>query len=479
MIQRTVAAEVVENGAQQQHPALLQPVIRRVGNKANVSSACGPCKRAHLACDPARPCKRCVNIGKEDQCEDVPHKKRGRPKVNKTPSVDPYARPAQRPAPPPPSVVDDRKWRPPTNYDSPYSTTSPPVQLGSLAPRMPSPPRTAMVAPPGSYDSAAQSPYSAQPPASVSAHTIAHPSALGPFTLFCSTDLKILRASADCYEYLGFHPHELLNLDLLRWIHTTDHHLINQIRDQLLNVSYLPTPPHTSRETYVAIVTANEQELKSPAPGMGDPFPHQTVRMFHGDGMIYPFNVRMHLGGGLGGSLWQKDTLGKIYLVVSCLPVPSDSLQDPQGRRPSHYASAPPAPAPPPPSGALPSFSSIAAAADSPGAQTYHRPPSAPGQSGPYYSRPSTSSSTPYPPGHSGLSPRAPSPGGHGSYSRYHSYPPPHGQPGYYLPTSGPYDRRLDAHPDEWRRHGHPLPPPGALGSGAPPPDYHRGWDRQ
>jgi hypothetical protein len=54
------------------HPAPAQPVIRRVGNKANVSSACGPCKRAHLACDPARPCKRCVNIGKEDQCEDVP-----------------------------------------------------------------------------------------------------------------------------------------------------------------------------------------------------------------------------------------------------------------------------------------------------------------------------------------------------------------------------------------------------------------------
>lgn len=48
------------------------PVIKRVGGKANVSSACGPCKRAHLACDVARPCKRCVNMGKEDQCEDVP-----------------------------------------------------------------------------------------------------------------------------------------------------------------------------------------------------------------------------------------------------------------------------------------------------------------------------------------------------------------------------------------------------------------------
>jgi hypothetical protein len=46
--------------------------VRRIGGKANVSSACGPCKKAHLACDVQRPCKRCTNMGKEDQCEDVP-----------------------------------------------------------------------------------------------------------------------------------------------------------------------------------------------------------------------------------------------------------------------------------------------------------------------------------------------------------------------------------------------------------------------
>lgn len=46
--------------------------IKRVGGKANVSSACAPCKKAHLACDVMRPCKRCVNMGKEELCEDVP-----------------------------------------------------------------------------------------------------------------------------------------------------------------------------------------------------------------------------------------------------------------------------------------------------------------------------------------------------------------------------------------------------------------------
>lgn len=53
-------------------PSLDGPPIKRVGGKANVSSACGPCKRAHLACDIGRPCKRCINMGKQDQCEDVP-----------------------------------------------------------------------------------------------------------------------------------------------------------------------------------------------------------------------------------------------------------------------------------------------------------------------------------------------------------------------------------------------------------------------
>jgi hypothetical protein len=68
-----------------------------------VFKACVHCKRAHLACDNERPCKRsvcagahapasllnlpwdsCVHLGKSDSCVDVEHKKRGRPKAQKT-----------------------------------------------------------------------------------------------------------------------------------------------------------------------------------------------------------------------------------------------------------------------------------------------------------------------------------------------------------------------------------------------------------
>ena len=43
----------------------------------HVARACQHCKKAHLACDEQRPCKRCVRLGKTD-CRDVEHKRRGR-----------------------------------------------------------------------------------------------------------------------------------------------------------------------------------------------------------------------------------------------------------------------------------------------------------------------------------------------------------------------------------------------------------------
>ncbi|KAJ3329622.1 hypothetical protein HDU91_003817, partial [Kappamyces sp. JEL0680] len=46
----------------------------------HVGKACVHCKKAHLACDHGRPCKRCIHLGKTD-CVDVEHKRRGRPRT--------------------------------------------------------------------------------------------------------------------------------------------------------------------------------------------------------------------------------------------------------------------------------------------------------------------------------------------------------------------------------------------------------------
>ncbi|KAL1999437.1 hypothetical protein VTN02DRAFT_4518 [Thermoascus thermophilus] len=62
--------------------------------KAHVASACVNCKRKHLGCDSARPCRRCVLAGKASTCVDVTHKKRGRPplKAEEAP-LRPYTSP--------------------------------------------------------------------------------------------------------------------------------------------------------------------------------------------------------------------------------------------------------------------------------------------------------------------------------------------------------------------------------------------------
>ncbi|KAI8063278.1 hypothetical protein BC940DRAFT_369794 [Gongronella butleri] len=56
----------------------------------NVASACVNCRKAHLACDVNRPCRRCVTLGKADSCQDIKHKKRGRPKLNPRNSQSTY-----------------------------------------------------------------------------------------------------------------------------------------------------------------------------------------------------------------------------------------------------------------------------------------------------------------------------------------------------------------------------------------------------
>eukprot|EP00158_Paraphelidium_tribonemae_P002646 Partr_v1_DN25536_c1_g1_i2_m20808 putative GAL4 len=53
----------------------------RRSSLGNVQAACANCKKAHLACDNERPCRRCVAGNKQAGCIDIKHKKRGRPSI--------------------------------------------------------------------------------------------------------------------------------------------------------------------------------------------------------------------------------------------------------------------------------------------------------------------------------------------------------------------------------------------------------------
>ncbi|KAI9225875.1 MAG: hypothetical protein DHS80DRAFT_33276 [Piptocephalis tieghemiana] len=61
-------------------PLPVPPTPKRSG-KSHVTTACANCKKAHMACDVNRPCRRCVVLGKEATCTDVRHKRRGRPRI--------------------------------------------------------------------------------------------------------------------------------------------------------------------------------------------------------------------------------------------------------------------------------------------------------------------------------------------------------------------------------------------------------------
>ncbi|KAK9761664.1 hypothetical protein K7432_013270 [Basidiobolus ranarum] len=63
------------------HEEMTSKRAAKAQKKKNVGRACVHCKKAHLACDESRPCKRCVHLGKSF-CVDVEHKRRGRPKLS-------------------------------------------------------------------------------------------------------------------------------------------------------------------------------------------------------------------------------------------------------------------------------------------------------------------------------------------------------------------------------------------------------------
>lgn len=70
-----------QSTTQHNHSAISRSKSTKILGKRqkHVRKACIHCKKAHLACDESRPCKRCVHLGKTD-CIDVEHKRRGRPR---------------------------------------------------------------------------------------------------------------------------------------------------------------------------------------------------------------------------------------------------------------------------------------------------------------------------------------------------------------------------------------------------------------
>jgi hypothetical protein len=290
---------------------------------------------------------------------DYQHKERRRPKNNKAPLGTPYQR-----------------VRPP--HDEPYQYCQP-LQYSNL--------------PASSCDTVHHlteyyKPFyqNALPPQQALIPS-PHTAGLNPpriFTLFTTTDFRIMRVSQG--RLTGYHQPDFLGNLLLNWVMPQDRSLLDESRMRLLTLPNSTMLPASNWELLQSSIHhRSERELVSPAKGMGE-YPNQNVRIVGADQQYSLFNVRLHVGGGLGGALSHQDTYDRLYLVVSCLLIPPPgSPPGPRGRAVSTGTIAssygPPnliTPMTAGPSGGLPGLSCIAAGVEAP-------PPSAGRyQSGPF-----------------------------------------------------------------------------------------------
>ena len=342
------------------------------------------------------------------------------------------------------------RWRGPSINDVPYMTTpDAPLQPIAMPVRPLSPPRLLP-----------------QPGPSESKHEL--------FELFTTTEFKILRATPASFSLTGYHPHEYVNINLLDWIHPGDRHHLDLERNRLINVPFVAAPLQSNRETQAALTHLSERELLSPAEGMREPYPNQNVRVLRSDHSFDWFNVRLHLGGGLGASLW-SDTLGKVYLVVSLLLLraPPDYVTDDASRRPVQMV--PPTPvtpaAPMTSQQALPSFSSFAAAAAAEAPRSRQEPPSPAQQTQYYPNRPPPPPAAQYnyprpnptPPTYPSRRSQSPNHRPTPSPAAYPEYPPQPQQAYYPDRHADSVQYRKTGGEEDDRARGRPavLPPPG------------------
>lgn len=210
------------------------------------------------------------------------------------------------------------------------------------------------------------------------------------FTLFTTIDFRILRVSQGSCALTGYRQPDFMGHSLLNWVMPADRGILEEDRMRLLTSPNSTMVPDDKWEPLQnSIHHRSERELVSPAEGMGE-YPNQNVRIVRSDQQYTLFNVRLHVGGGLGGSFYHQDTYDRLYLVVSCLLIPSPGpLQGPHSRTvsagtmSSYDPSTPITPMTAGPPGGLPGFSQIAAGSEDPPSATGQRYPS--GTYSPYF----------------------------------------------------------------------------------------------
>ncbi|OBZ84656.1 Transcription activator of gluconeogenesis ERT1-2 [Choanephora cucurbitarum] len=308
--------------------------------KAHVPSACVNCKIAHLACDVSRPCKRCVALNKTETCQDMQHKKRGRPKLKEKPvqSSDPtfeilYGT-IQTPAlsirkktpnpipnqqiPPFQSKVSKKKssisfvhesFELDSIAKSPIPLLSPTASNSLLAET-----NSLLTESPKSLSSPTSPPSFFQPKPSIESSHV---------TVIMSMEVCCAKTSNEIIQYWGYYPQELAHRSFYEFISPKDtdrlaklHRLlIDNALDRLRQISsQLSLPPMTEHTSSVAFSTTDQQTLCQIAHGSRSFSDTIHIKMKSGHYELY--DVIVYIGGGLGADLYDMATYSKQYIVA-------------------------------------------------------------------------------------------------------------------------------------------------------------------
>lgn len=304
--------------------------------KAHVPSACLNCKRAHLACDVGRPCRRCVNLGKSDTCVDVQHKKRGRPRLKDRPTSQSGSTPIRSmELTASPSSESGHFLSPGRSSELPFApqaSADSVVQVAGMTHGSSLHHRHASVSvsassypfsrpdhlryPSDRWSSGQQRSPNLHPQSQLAESTVS-----AVVTVICSTDLQCARISEECVSLLGYHPSEMRDRSLFELVHPSDSTRLERIWTSLIDpVGVVPQ---------AAPVTADRMLNTSPArlmtPASGTIFVQEDMRLRQRTGMFDFYSVRLHLGGGFGVDLYQRDTLDRAYVVASLLKLGNDA----------------------------------------------------------------------------------------------------------------------------------------------------------
>ncbi|KAI9317499.1 hypothetical protein BX666DRAFT_1937785 [Dichotomocladium elegans] len=245
---------------------------RKRSTKTHVPTACVNCKKAHLACDVSRPCKRCITAGKTDSCYDIQHKKRGRPKLRDQRSSAPWKH-AQ-------IVSGDSSMN---AFQIPPVCYLPVTQKGFVC--------------------------------------VCVWGYVYFLKIFLSLDMRCARVSDESLEMIGLHPQELLHSSLYEWIAPESSDVLARMHRCLLSVR----PPHSSIAAAAAateaVLSATSDVFVTHSPSVllsianGSQTFKEKLAFKRPDGSSQVLDARLYLGGGLGADLFLPATLGQLYIV--------------------------------------------------------------------------------------------------------------------------------------------------------------------